>query len=65
MTTSVRQLTLKEFNLLPDNIYKHIKGKFVLTLNGEKFYGFYSAKDAYKALKPQKVEKIYKFNERN
>ena len=65
MTKLIHKLTLKEFNLLPDYIYKKIKGKYILQLDGQTYYGFYSAKDIKQALKPQKVEAFYKLNERN
>ncbi len=56
---NVRELTLKEFNLLPDAIYNKIEGKFVLESEGKNYYGLHSAEDAYQAVKPQKTV-IYK-----
>ena len=44
--------------------WRKIKGKYAIELpGGERLYGALTKKDLQKALKPQKVDAIYKFND--
>lgn len=62
------KLTQKELDSIPfpDKVRKKIKGRYVLEMDGEIYYGFHSKQDIQKALKPQPVDVVRKtINERD
>jgi hypothetical protein len=58
------KLQSKELDTLNEFRRRKIKGKYVIELpGGERLYGALTKKDLQKALKPQKVDAVYKFND--
>ena len=53
-----------EIDVLNESRRRKIKGKYAIELpGGERLYGALTKKDLQKAIKPQKVDAVYKFND--
>jgi hypothetical protein len=60
MEKRIIKLTTKDISLLPEKVQKKVKGKYCLEMDGIRYYGFHSAKDIHRALKPQPYQPYIK-----